>query len=179
MKTTSCYVPLLTAAYVSAHGYLSLFTINGQPYNGNVPAGTTSPSAIRQINTTFPNYGASNPNINCGPGSTPAALVATANPGDALTFQWRDVGDSNVRLYFICIYLSFLFHCVHDNDFKWPHNTGPIMTYLADCGSTTSDKCDSTNLKWFKIDQQGKQSNDSSLWVQETVSKLSSEFSLK
>lgn len=76
-----------------------------------------------------------------------------------------------VSLFFSIVFIIMIF--------KWPHNTGPIMTYLADCGSTTSDKCDSTNLKWFKIDQQGKQSNDSSLWVQETVSKLSSEFSLK
>ena len=111
MKTTYFYVPLLTAAYVSAHGFVRTLTINGQAYTGNIPAGTDSPSVIRQINTTFPNYGASNPSLNCGPDATAGTLVANANPGDTLTFLWKDVGLSNVRFYlyasnsfFLCVY---------------------------------------------------------------------------
>lgn len=108
MKTISFYVPLLTAAYVSAHGYVRTLTINGQAYTGNIPAGTDSPSVIRQINTTFPNYGANNPSLNCGPNATAGTLVANANPGDTLTFLWKDVGMSNVRFYlYICICLFF------------------------------------------------------------------------
>ena len=115
MKTTSFYVPLLTAAYVSAHGFVRTLTINGQPYTGNIPAGTDSPSVIRQINTTFPNYGASNPFLNCGSNATAGTLVANANPGDTLTFLWKDVGLSNVRFYlYTHPSLSFLYV---NNDF--------------------------------------------------------------
>ena len=113
MKTTSFYVPLLAAAYVSAHGYVRTLTINGQAYTGNIPAGTDSPSVIRQINTTFPNYGANNPFLNCGSNATAGTLVANANPGDILTFLWKDVGMSNVRFYLhICICLFFSFLCL-------------------------------------------------------------------
>jgi hypothetical protein len=96
MKTTSFYVPVLTAACVSAHGSVRTLTINGQAYNGNIPGGTNSPSVIRQISTNFPNYGADNPSLNCGPNATAGTLVANANPGDILTFSWKD-GMSNVR----------------------------------------------------------------------------------
>ena len=78
MKTTSFYVPLLTKAYVCSW----IVTINGQAYTGNIPAGIDSPNVIRQINTTFPNYGTSNPSLNCGPNAlaTGDTLVANANP---------------------------------------------------------------------------------------------------
>ena len=118
MKATSCYVPLLTAAYVSAHGFVRTLSINGQAYTGNIPAGTNSPSVIRQINTTFPNYGANNPALNCGPGATPGTLVASANPGDTLTFSWKDVGLINVRFY-LYAFVSFSL-CVY-NDFSSGH----------------------------------------------------------
>ena len=177
MKITSCYLPLLTAAYVSAHGFVRTLTINGQAYTGNIPAGTNSPSVIRQISTTFPNYGATNPALNCGPNATAGSLVATANPGDTLTFSWKDVGLINVRFLFIMHFSLFYIYCVYADFLKWVHNTGPMMTYLANCGSTTCDKYDTTNAKWFKIHQDGKQPNNSALWVQAEVSKLSNDFS--
>lgn len=106
MKTTSFYVPLLTAAYVSAHGFVRTLTINDQAYTGNIPGGADSPSVIRQINTTFPNYGANNPFLNCGSNATAGTLVANANPGDILTFSWKDVGLINVRFYLYYAFLS-------------------------------------------------------------------------
>ena len=45
-----------------------------------------------------------------------------------------------------------------------------MLTYLANCGSTTCDKFDSTGAKWFKIQQVGKNPNDSSVWVQADLS---------
>ena len=53
---------------------------------------------------------------------------------------------------------------------QWPHNTGPIMTYMAACEGTTCDKFNSTNAKWFKIDQAGKDPKDSSQWLQQDIS---------
>ncbi|KAM5534190.1 hypothetical protein V8D89_012097 [Ganoderma adspersum] len=35
---------------------------------------------------------------------------------------------------------------------EWPHNTGPIVTYMAHCEGTTCDKYDATNANRFKID---------------------------
>jgi len=144
MKATiiSFFIPLLTASYVSAHGFLRTVTINSQAYTGNIPAGANNPSVIQQVSTSFPNKGASNPALTCGPNSTAGALVANANPGDTLTFDWKGSDLSN-----------------------WPHNTGPMLTYLANCGSTTCDKFDITNAKWFKIQQIGRKPNSSD-WAQ-------------
>ncbi|KDR73179.1 hypothetical protein GALMADRAFT_100803 [Galerina marginata CBS 339.88] len=142
MKTTSLFFPLLTAAYVSAHGFLSTVTINGKAFKGNIPSGSTSPSVIRQITSPDPNKGASNPALTCGPGSTAGSLIADANPGDALTFDWRGEDLSH-----------------------WPHNTGPMLTYLASCGSATCDKVDISKVKWFKIQQVGRKSGSSD-WAQ-------------
>ena len=99
MRATSLFVPLLTAAFVSAHGFLSVVTINGQDFNGNAPTAANKPSIIRQVDSPSPNKGASNPALTCGPNSTPAALVADANPGDTLTFSWRGADGSHVRSY--------------------------------------------------------------------------------
>jgi hypothetical protein len=99
MKRTSLFIPLLTVAFVSAHGFLSRVTIDGQAYTGNAPLAVDNPSIIRQVVSAFPNKGASNPALTCGPNSTTAALVANANPGDSLTFLWKGENLGNVRFH--------------------------------------------------------------------------------
>jgi len=86
-------VPLLTATYVSAHGVLRRISIQGKVYEGNVPG---TPSVIRLVSKQDPNKGANNPALSCGPDSGPAALVADANPGDNITFDWRTASDGTV-----------------------------------------------------------------------------------
>ncbi|KIM36323.1 lytic polysaccharide monooxygenase [Hebeloma cylindrosporum] len=142
MKTTSLLFPLLTAAYVSAHGFLSTVTINGKAFSGNRPSGNKGPSVIRQVSSPNPNKGAQNPALTCGPNASAGSLVADANPGDTVTFDWRGADLS-----------------------KWPHNTGPMLTYLASCGSTTCDKFNPANAKWFKIQQIGRK-NGNGDWAQ-------------
>lgn len=42
---------------------------------------------------------------------------------------------------------------------QWPHNTGPVVTYMAECtGTTDCTTFDPTNAQWFKIDQIGEES---------------------
>ena len=50
---------------------------------------------------------------------------------------------------------------------QWPHNTGPIMTYMAACEGTTCDKFNSSGAKWFKIDEAGQRGSG---WVQADIS---------
>lgn len=127
----------LLPSMVSGHGFVQDITLDGKFFKGNPVGGPpTGPSAIRQVNSQNPIKGAMNRNVNCGNGATPASLVLDANPGSKLTFNWRAADGS-----------------------KWPHNTGPILTYMASCGNTTCDKFDPINAQWFKIQQDGRKSN--------------------
>ncbi|KAF5346454.1 hypothetical protein D9756_010023 [Leucocoprinus leucothites] len=127
----SVLVPLLAAASAYAHGFVADLNIAGKDYQGNKPGGQGNPSVIRQVSENSPVKGADNPDLNCGMSAKPASLNANANPGDTISFDWKaGAGDSN-----------------------WPHNTGPMLTYMASCGDTTCDKFDSTQAKWFKIQQ--------------------------
>ncbi|KAH0579350.1 Cellulose-growth-specific protein [Termitomyces sp. J132] len=141
----SILLPVAFATSALAHGFVSRITVDGKVYKGNTPNGDENPSIIRLISTTSPVKGATNPDVNCGSGAPhPATDVGNAMPGSKLEFTW-DAGDGE----------------------NWPHNTGPLMTYMASCGSTTCDKFDSTKAKWFKIDQQGR--NASGDWIQADI----------
>ncbi|KAA1476334.1 hypothetical protein DENSPDRAFT_853605 [Dentipellis sp. KUC8613] len=136
---------LALAPFASAHGYLKTVTIDGKAYAGNVPNGATNPSPIRQIDDIGPVKGADNPFMNCGQAAQLASQVAPANPGSVVQFLWKDGDDTN-----------------------WPHNIGPLMTYMAPCTGTTCDKFNGTSAKWFKIDEIGKKP-DGSTWYQQDV----------
>jgi hypothetical protein len=127
----------LLPSMVAGHGFVQDITLDGKFFKGNPVGGPpTGPSAIRQVKSQNPIKGAMNRNVNCGNGATPAAVVLDANPGSKLTFNWRAADGS-----------------------KWPHNTGPILTYMASCGNVTCDKFDPINAQWFKIQQDGRKSN--------------------
>jgi len=136
---------LLAAQHVAAHGYVKTVTIAGTPYQADYPftdEADSPPSGIRHVFDVVPIKGAQNPDIQCGIKAQPASLVLSANAGDEMTFDWRGADDS-----------------------FWPHNTGPLLSYMASCGSTTCDKFDMTKAKWFKIEQTG-QKPDGSTWYQ-------------
>jgi hypothetical protein len=135
---------LASIPHVVAHGFVYQVTINGELYMGNIPNGNPNASIVRQINNVDPVKGANNTFLNCGQDAQPASLVANANPGDLLTFDWRG-GDLS----------------------PWPHNTGPLMNYLTSCGNTTCDQYDPQDSEWFKIEEIGRQSNGS--WVQQEL----------
>lgn len=140
-------IPLLLSAYASAHGYIATVDINGKDFRGNVPNGKTDPSIIRQIGDVSPVKGASNKDLFCGINEQVASDVATANPGDTISFDWRGGDNSN-----------------------WPHNTGPMLTYMASCGSDPCNKFDNRNAKWFKIQQVGRKGKGQE-WAQADLMK--------
>ncbi|KAH9028414.1 glycosyl hydrolase family 61-domain-containing protein [Lactarius hengduanensis] len=142
---TLALVPILALLpSVAAHGFVTKVVIDGKTYSGNVPNAQPSDSPIRQIADIGPVKGASNPDLNCGLSAQLATQVVPANPGSNLQFFWGNPGGSN-----------------------WPHNTGPLMTYMAACDTTTCDKFNGSSAKWFKIDQIGRQSDGD--WYQQDV----------
>ncbi|KAJ3525159.1 hypothetical protein NMY22_g10693 [Coprinellus aureogranulatus] len=148
LSSTFLLVPLALASYVSAHGFVYQITANGQTFTGAQPSGQRSnrKSVIRQVTKQDPIYGANNPAVNCGNGGGfSASDVASVNAGDVLKFDWRAADLS-----------------------QWRHDTGPIITYLADCGNTPCNNFDSKKAKWFKIDQQGYAGNSGD-WVQKKL----------
>jgi len=149
MKTSTLFLPFLAAALslvpsAHGHGLVYHFGVDGKMYTGDTPGGKSDPSPIRQVSSQDPIYGATSPSVNCGTGAPNAALVVDAMPGSNLTWDWKTASLSN-----------------------WPHNTGPMLTYLASCGSTTCDQFDSRTAKWFKIDQVGKDASGD--WVQQQI----------
>ncbi|TEB20306.1 hypothetical protein FA13DRAFT_1839173 [Coprinellus micaceus] len=132
---SSAYLPPPLASYVSAHGFVHQFSVNGKTYTGARPR----PNPI---------YGATTSAVNCGNGGGfIASEAAPVNPGDTLKFDWRGQDLSRVRM---------------------AHDTGPIVSYLADCGPAGCDKFDSKSARWFKIDEQGHKPN-SAEWVQKDL----------
>ncbi|KAF8996128.1 glycosyl hydrolase family 61-domain-containing protein [Cyathus striatus] len=124
-------IPLLAVPAAFAHGVVSSVIIDGKTYSGNLPNAPKADSIIRQVSTQDPVKGATNPDVTVVP-MLNLLRFGNANPAVSFSFIGLTVMASN-----------------------WPHDTGPMLTYMASCGSTTCDKFDSTTAKWFKIDQVG------------------------
>ena len=106
MKSTAFFFSTLSLILLlpltEAHGIVGQVTIDGTPYQGPIAGGASAPgSPIRQITSASPVKGATNKDMTCGPGATPASFVAPANPGSAIDVLWT----ANDRQH-------------------WPHNTG-------------------------------------------------------
>ena len=75
-------------------------------YVGNLPNGDTNLSAIRQVSDINPVQGASNPALNCGLSAQLATLVANANPGSAMAFNWSGGDFGLVRFSAVLVILD-------------------------------------------------------------------------
>ncbi|KAJ7244942.1 glycoside hydrolase family 61 protein [Mycena rebaudengoi] len=135
---------LFFAASVAAHGWVNSITIGGKAYPGHSPFSNGGASVIRQVTTNEPVLDPQGKDITCGPGAyKPASLVANAKAGDKILVDWAATSGN------------------------WFHDVGPMMTYLASCGSTTCDKFDASKAKWFKIQEQGQDAQGK--WAQEKI----------
>jgi hypothetical protein len=131
---TAAVAAAILAPLVSAHGYLRCAEVDGERYCGPIPNQGGGAFAIRSVNSVDPVKGSSNPDLACGRGSTnDATLVADVNPGATIKFNWSN-GEGGA----------------------WPHNTGPILTYMAPCGDGGCANFDAANAQFFKIDEKGR-----------------------
>ncbi|KAJ6531376.1 glycoside hydrolase family 61 protein [Mycena vulgaris] len=145
--STVLLLPLLAIPYVSAHGFVHKVWIGTETFLGNTPNAEPTSSIVRQIDNVDPVKGANNPSVNCGNDAQLASDIADANPGDSMSFLWTG-GDLS----------------------RWPHNIGPMLTYMASCGSTDCTSFDSSKAKWFKIAQVGRIPGDSDgNWFQNRI----------
>lgn len=132
----------LVPTLVSAHGYVGTITTNGKTYTGPAPEASSNNSPIRQITTIDPVKDIGGSTMSCGQNSPTAGApqTLTVAAGSLLTFTWTD-GPAH-----------------------WPHNTGPVMNYMAACDNGDCSKFDGTKGKWFKVQQDGRKPNGD--WLQ-------------
>ncbi|KAG8987324.1 hypothetical protein FRB90_003403 [Tulasnella sp. 427] len=113
---------------VSAHGYIHSITLDGVTYQGADPYGSAIASPIRQVSSNSPAspvYG----NINgvamaCGGDAKAASMTVPVTAGSDVSVYWG----------------------------SWPHNVGPMITYLGKCDGSCATT-DPTKINFFKIHQ--------------------------
>lgn len=135
---------LATFSQVSAHGYISGITANGQHYSGfmndkapgEFPSqvigwSLTNPSNVptAQSRDGYTDY--SSPDYACGNDAKNAPISAPVSAGSNVDLNWSGTYGQG-----------------------WPHSLGIVMNFMANCQGDCS-KADKTQLKWFKIEQQG------------------------
>ncbi|KAI1262406.1 glycosyl hydrolase family 61-domain-containing protein [Xylariaceae sp. FL1019] len=126
------------SATALAHGYIPGFVSDGVwnqgfllDYYYEIQNGITPPDIAawyaEDLDSGFvaPDaYGTAD--INCHINSDPGALTESVTAGGTVEFQWT----------------------------VWPHNIGPVLTYVAACDGDCS-AVDKTELLWVKIDESG------------------------
>ncbi|KAG8993025.1 hypothetical protein FRB90_000809, partial [Tulasnella sp. 427] len=144
---------------VLAHGRLRSVTIDGKVFEGPQISNSGSiQSVIRTINDVSPVLDVTSDNMSCGQGAAKltAPLSADAKPGSKIDFSWAS-GEVTV---------------------PWPHNVGPMMTYIAECGGDCAD-FNSLDAKWVKIDEAGRKDNQpEGDWIQATTIHVNKSYSM-
>lgn len=135
---------------VLGHGFVDKIIVKGstsKTYAGPEPGSGPGNSIIRLVDNTEPNHIDDGKNLACGKGAATrgAKLTGNANPGDTLSFNWN-AGDGT----------------------PWPHDSGPLITYMAKCDGDCSS-FDATQGKYFKIDEIGKTKTPGNEWYQDTI----------
>ncbi|KIP03699.1 glycoside hydrolase family 61 protein [Phlebiopsis gigantea 11061_1 CR5-6] len=131
--------------HVAGHGFVTKVLIDGKEYDGNKPESSAIDSPVRMISTIDPVKGADNPSMTCGQDAQAAKLTVPANPGSNLQITWMS----------------------GSGDTTWVHNTGPIMNYMASCGSDDCSTFNGSDAKFFKIEQSGQDSDG--VWAQAAI----------
>ncbi|ERF74952.1 hypothetical protein EPUS_05160 [Endocarpon pusillum Z07020] len=130
---TSLSLSLLSAlpSLVSAHGHVTNIKIQGQEFPGfpsDNPYGAPYSTIAWSVNVPDNTFVReySNPDIICHKQAVPGTSSATVEAGGSVEFQWT----------------------------AWPTHQGPVVDYMAECPGKCED-VDKTQLKWFKVAEQG------------------------
>ncbi|KAF8602590.1 hypothetical protein BDV93DRAFT_494603 [Ceratobasidium sp. AG-I] len=143
----------LAAVGVNAHGYVDKITVNGKTYQGPIPGETNPKSPIRRIKTINPYKQPGGAGITCGEGAANAAMVVPATAGTNLDLTW----------------------VAHPNQ-KWPHEMGPLITYMAKVpAGQTADKFNAAQGSFFKIQQTGQEGKG---WAVAKLMKLGTKYTV-
>ncbi|KAL5636386.1 hypothetical protein ACGC1H_000375 [Rhizoctonia solani] len=141
------------AAGVNAHGYVDKIICDGKTFNGPIPGETNPKSPIRRISTIDPYKRPAGSGITCGENAKAASMVAPITAGSDLTLSW----------------------VAHPNQ-KWPHEMGPLITYMAKVpAGQTADKFDPSKGDFFKVHQEGQEGKK---WYLERLMKLGTTMSV-
>lgn len=138
MSFKSVILAATCAIAVQAHGLVDGFVTDGTwnqgfilDYYYQVVNGGTLPNIAawyaENLDNGFiepNNYNTSD--INCHKNSKPGSRTVSVKAGGTVEFQWT----------------------------LWPHDIGPVLTYVADCKGDCST-VDKTTLLWVKIDEEG------------------------
>ncbi|KAI1324403.1 glycosyl hydrolase family 61-domain-containing protein [Xylariaceae sp. FL0255] len=137
-KSTTLALGALAVSHVLAHGYIPGFVTDGVwnqgfllEYYYVIAQGGTAPSIAawyaEDLDSGFIAPDAyQTDNITCHKNAKPGALTATVEAGGTVEFEWT----------------------------TWPHNTGPVLTYIAPCNGNCS-AVNKDTLRWTKIDEAG------------------------
>ena len=79
-----CAAVLSALQSVSAHGYVTQFTIDGKKYTGLAPGSTSTDSTTRPVTENGPVTDVTSKDMWCGLGSVPVSQLASAKPGSSL-----------------------------------------------------------------------------------------------
>ncbi|KAK8103417.1 Cel61b [Apiospora kogelbergensis] len=137
-KLTLAAIGAFAATTALAHGNVNTFATDGKKQQGflldyyyQAKNGGSAPKvaawSTENLDNGFvdpPMYKTSD--INCHKKAQPGALTSSVAAGGEVSFDWPN----------------------------WPHDIGPVLTYVADCGGDCS-KADVSSLKWVKIDEMG------------------------
>jgi hypothetical protein len=133
-------------------------TLDGKVYKGDRPfteGGSRTPKSgnpIRSIRNNGPAVPAAGKMANsaamaCGREQIASVFTAPVTAGSKVTIDWGN----------------------------WPHNSGPLITYLGKCTNNDCSKTDPTKVNWFKIHEVGFEPGTTK-WVQDTVVRLRKPF---
>ncbi|EOR02787.1 hypothetical protein E3P92_01898 [Wallemia ichthyophaga] len=134
---------LAIVATVTAHGTVNRIDVEGgQSFSGPLIGSNDNSGPIWHVSTSSPVTDLQSNSMFCGVDAIPGQQSPNIGAGSTLTIHWgqgyADSGD------------------------QWPHNTGPIMTYMAKCNGDCSN-ADSASSNFFKISELGIENGE---WVQ-------------
>ncbi|KZW03515.1 hypothetical protein EXIGLDRAFT_636133 [Exidia glandulosa HHB12029] len=142
---------LAVTGMTHAHGTIDVFTADGVSYAGPEsmdvdPESLPSDSPVRQIYTLEPILSTvvdlASSNMTCGPApASSAPVTASVTAGSTISFHYRS-GNNGV----------------------WPHDVGPVITYMYRCTKAEACMPSAGDAGWFKIDQQGM--DEKGVWAQ-------------